>query len=442
VGCKSSSTEPRPKEKEAREALATLAVRVDEASDNYNMTVQRAGRRIAKATTDPDTSRRAILWKDTTYTACQRARLNRNPYVAFLDLWTMALQRQDFMTTGDGKDLFGPHQFIAVSANVRMVAYFEKVGSEVFPNEFYEQVKQDVDDFAAEHPMDGFIREWRSGITEKESKKTFGWFSKLTSPFDIGVKDTAASITEVSHAVDEISDVVQHLPQLGRWNAELMLIDMETNPTVISLREDFDGVNASFASIAKSVDDLPEDLQQVLAESRETIKEVKPIVDGVERTVTGVNDAMKEGTTMVKEVRSALGDAETTLASVERTTNALAKAGPAWEPVVREATKFIKIAMATDPNEPPRDPSRPTDLDNLAAMADSFTRVVPDLRVVVTEVTNLIQTDDIPALNKATEEVADLIDLLFVRAVLLMVIGAACLFAYRFAVGRFLSKAG
>jgi archaellum component FlaC len=440
VGCKSSSSQPRPKDKEARDALATLNVRVDEASDNFNKTVQVAGRKIARVSTAPEVDRIAVMWQEATYTACQRARLNRNPYVAFLDLWTMALQRQEFMATGDGKELFGPDlQPIAVAANDRMVQYFEKVGKEVFPDEFYEQVLEDVNEFAAEHPMDGFIREWRSGITEKQSKKSFGWFSKLTSPFDIGVKDTAASISEVSHSVDEVSDVVQHLPQLARWNAELMIIDMETNPTVISVREDVDGFSTAFASIAKTAEDLPRNLQEqvskTLEESNETVKLVNTGIDGVEKTVTGVNTAMDKGAAMVEGVKDAIGETKEPLATVERTTELMG-------PLVKDATKFMEVAMATDPNAPPRDPNRPTDLDNLAAMAASFEKVAPDLRAVVTEVTGLMETEEIPAMNKATAEVADLIDLVFARAIMLIVIAVACLLAYRFAVVRFLPKTG
>ena len=86
-------------------------------SQEASEAIERAADTIAAQSTVPQVRINALEWKLVSSTELQSAALARDPAVALGDLILFTLQMQAFLTTGQGKDLFGPQQPIAIGVD-------------------------------------------------------------------------------------------------------------------------------------------------------------------------------------------------------------------------------------------------------------------------------------------------------------------------------------
>ncbi len=363
---------------------------------------------ITSQTQDPAIRRRALLWKIRLIPLVSTAAYVPDPEHAYAALLTLAVSQDDFLTTGAGANAFGALQDIATETSGLLVQSIVEVGRNFLSDAELARARADVSSLVKEHPIRGdFVPDVARGFIEATAAGgRFDWIVTIPlSPFRAlqGVDTGAQAIREINQTAQRFNQILGTLPQLLRWNAELLVYEIETHKSVESGLESFDLVAQSAQALSAAAQTLPADLreqavllvQQIDAsqgELRKTLESARAVLTDAERT----------GTTY-----------EPVVASLDRTATQLAQAGVAWKEMVEA------VRTPSDDGSKSAD-SRPFDILD-------YERTAEQVRAAATEVRGVL--DDARGVGDAAT--GALVDRLAWRGFQLTLAFFALLFVYR-----------
>jgi hypothetical protein len=232
--------------------------------------IEESADRIA-ATTDDDSVRiHALKWKVYAVPAIQEAAFRTDPLLGYLDLWTLIVQMRAYFADGEGADLFGDLQPIAIAAcdamEQRMLAVYERRNAP----ERRDKDRQRVHEWARDHPISG-------AHLQRESPA--GYLAKLYDREPPGALRAVANLDErVAEIVERLPFYTEYVPKQARWEAEVVLLESVSQMDFAALEP----LNASIERVAGTLDELPrlvdEQARSVVAEAEEIIASERGIV--------------------------------------------------------------------------------------------------------------------------------------------------------------------
>jgi hypothetical protein len=393
AACASS---PPSRGKQMGVAPSSARFKVREICDNYNRVIDNACQEIQDKATDPERKRVSIMVRIFTLTYTRHALSNPSPLAAFLDLWVMSLQRKEYLEK-NGEKMFGDLAPIAATANDEIAAYIAKVADDIFPPDVRPKVDAEVTRFAAANPIQGYIREWQ----ETEGTRSESLFKAVTGIVpSLGIKDTAASIADVSHAIDGVGEVVQDIPKVARWNTQLLMLDMDRNPSILSVRESIRGISDDVARFNDILERLPERVQGQLSK---TLDEIDAKQEGIRKTLDDAKGVATEAKGAAEALRATVKDAETTVATAQQATEAFAVAGEKWQPVLQTllditgpAPKEYTPSKGPDPN-----------IENLVRLSEHATSMATQLNDALGQARGILEGKAMDQLNANTRSTLD-----------------------------------
>jgi uncharacterized protein YoxC len=365
-----------------------MALKVREICENYNRVIDIGCQHIESRATDLPRKRLAIQFRIYTLTYTRHAVVNPSPFAAFLDLWVLALQRQQYLEA-NGEAALGDLAPVIVDANREMVDYIDRVATEVLPAGSRERVRAEVTAYATSHPITGSIREWKE-VGAARGDSVFAAVTKIVP--SLGIKYTAASIADVSKSVDGVGEVIQDIPRLARWNAQLLLYDLDESPAILGVRQSIHSISESVARFNEIADKLPERVQ---AEIGKTLDDIDAKQEGIRKTLEDAKGVATEARGAAESLEATVKQAETTLASAERATAAFAAAGEKWQPVMSTllditgpGPKEYKPSAGPDPN-----------IENLVRVAEETGKMAGQLQETLVELRGILEGKAMDQIN-------------------------------------------
>lgn len=459
AGC-SSTPEPPGAAADGKDLAATA---LNHSVRNYAFLwlqrVEGAANRIALQTDDVEIRRRTVLWKIGTQTNCEMALQLEDARYALLQLWTNTLQTRNYLQK-PGAESFGESgNRIALETMEELIGVINRLAEEFLPKETFAKARSEVEKFAKGNPVlkigPRAVADGHDGLLPK--LLSFSWIEKITQPLDIGsgVADTAVSISEVARSLDKATVMASGLPQMARWQTELLLYDLDENETVKQLRQNLDETSRNITLVAETAQRLPEEIRQQVSkvlreveegqgEIRKTLAETRLLLSDAKGTVTAVNEA--------------LAKADGVAGNLEKMTDSLAAAGAAWKPTLAELRAITGDATPPagsggKPGEPGKEDSGPNaDIANLVLVADGLRDSAVELKGLLSEFRSTLQSGEIEhavdevddtargTVDHATARMEDVVDHAMWRGLLLAVGIAVIAFGYRFAANRILPK--
>lgn len=210
--------------------------------------IERAADSIASVTTTPAVRINAIEWKLVSATSIQSAALARDPAIALADLVIFCLQMQDFLTTGAGRDLFGPEQPVAIAAADRNLARMLRLVDEVSPPGTSARWLTVLRPLATANPIQSPMV-GRASVTDTIINQLSTDRSALAA-----VGDIELSVRLVDYRIEQIQ---RNMLKQARWQAELLLADAAKQPAVDSLLAALTSVTGSVDRIAGVAEGVP-----------------------------------------------------------------------------------------------------------------------------------------------------------------------------------------
>jgi len=380
----------------------------EELSDELNAYASRftglvstAGEEITAASDDPTIRRRALLWSLRLNPAVQEAAFHPNPQAGYIRTLTIAVMMRRYLTTGDGRNLFGASQPIAVAAGEALEAEAFAIGERFLTAKELEGVRRDVDQLAERFPIQGtqfsLVRARRAVQAVPSSNALTDVMTLPLAPFRAlqGVDTGAAAVRDFNQTARRFSTIVAALPQELRGEMQLLLYDAEELRTIRQGLAAFELAAASAERASLAMERLPDELRATLD---------------------------RELRALLEESQGTLGEAAQVMAQAREV------AGPLEETAtqLREASTLWREILG--PREPgPRSPDeRGFDVREYESAARAIGESAAELRGLAAELQGFSGSAGL--------------DRLFWRAVALLVVFFALLLAYRALAARLVRR--
>jgi hypothetical protein len=247
--CARLSTESASSKASPQLAVSTnqLQLRAFETGREISTLIERAADSIRAASADPAIRRNALLWKISGIPLVQEAALRNDPQAAAVDLLAYTVQQLDYLTTGPGRNSFGPQQPIGVAAAREAVREaLDLVSSSSQGGKLPDSAEVKMNEWATGHPMTGPALR-RASILDS-NLPVLGISSSSVGASIGNVDRTMVNLTY------RLSYLNETLAEEVRWNAELAAGEALRTPRIDSL---FGAGTATLRSVGALSDEAP-----------------------------------------------------------------------------------------------------------------------------------------------------------------------------------------
>ena len=247
--------------------------------------------------------RNALLWRLRMIPIAQRAAFAEDPRAGYIRSLQITVLQRRYFETGDGRDLFGPQQPIAIDAAKRLEQQAIEIGQRFLKRAELQRVVAEVDENAEHFPIQGrefSLQRAISGTLQlQESDLITSVLSIPLAPFRAlqGVDSGAQAIREFNVTARRFTDVASNLPEQIRGQLELFMYDFEDRETVEKGLAAFQSLSESADRASHTVSDLPEELRDTLKlsleDSKSTVAKLAETVDKLRELMGPLDDTAK-----------------------------------------------------------------------------------------------------------------------------------------------------
>lgn len=179
---------------------------IDEAADSIMMLSQ-----------SKEVRKRALLWKIHLIPAAQQAMLSHDPLGALIDASVLCDQMLIYFTEGNGRELFGEHQDIAIRASQNLISELDEMVKSIYGDRDMSGAVDKVHQFASNNPINSIYF---------NRKSTAPILARLKKEEKVGFKEMAMNATQSMESLsDRMNIYVEHIPEYVRWQSEYLISD-------------------------------------------------------------------------------------------------------------------------------------------------------------------------------------------------------------------------
>jgi hypothetical protein len=370
--------------------------------------VATAGEEIAATSDDSALRRRTLLFGLRLKPAVQEAAFDPNPQAGYVRVLTITVMLRYYLTTGDGGNLFGASQPIAVAAAETLEADAYEIGMRFLTPAELADVKREVAGLAERFPIRGTqfsLASARQAVREAPTRgPLYNVMVLPLAPFRAlqGVDTGAAAIRDFNQTARHFGAVVAALPAELRGEMQLLLFDADELRAVRQGLASFELAAASVERASLAMERLPEELSTILDQ------QVRALLGESQEPIAQAAEAVETAAEMA--------------APLQETATQLREASALWR----------EVLGAKDPA--PRGPDdRPFDVREWEATARAIGASAAELRGLAGELQGARAALEGVPLGAS-------LDRLFWRAVALLVVFFALLLVYRVLAARLAAR--
>jgi len=265
----------------------------------FSQVVEIAADSILSLASDRAVARNALLWKSYAIPAIYRSATLPDPLMAWIDSRVLTYQMRDYFETGMGRDLFADLQPIALEG-VRFLEGELERAIELSGQKVNPELEDGIRRFAAENPLENpyFFR-----------PSPVELLAKYLGQDQVSGLQAVGSMTELMEDMSQrLNTYSELLPRTGRWQAEILLLEL-ANPDrsaiyleILDQLEAMETLNAFLLSAPDMVDEQRDILLEAVDQQRVAFEAA------LEKYVAGATDEILAGITPERE--AAMADLE------------------------------------------------------------------------------------------------------------------------------------
>ncbi len=201
-----------------RAGVDEFQIRLIDFTDFYFGAIAEAADEILAVDPDATTRRNVLVWRVRAASTHLNAIFQDNPVKALVDTWSFCVQMRRFFESGEGRELFGPSQSIAVRAASRLESQAFGFAAAVSADATQaDRAQRIIGKWAAQHPLESlsFVRSSSVlQLVEEIEEQRGGRFARIG---DLPIQIEGMAV--------HIFAYVNHMPSILRWELELFLED-------------------------------------------------------------------------------------------------------------------------------------------------------------------------------------------------------------------------
>lgn len=205
--------------------------------------------KIYAGSNSPKIHKRTLLWKLRIVPVVHQIATGTDPRVNYLALAYLTRTMKLYLTVGDGKDVFGNQQSLAVKTTSELNQMVLDIGEEFLDAKQMDKFRKNVQIYAEKHPIRGpeFSLEMaRKSIQKIDQSNEFSWITDISlKPVGAmsGISAMPAAIRDLSTTLWGTTYTIKHLPRLVRWQIELLLYDVESRDSIQNIMKTINTVD-------------------------------------------------------------------------------------------------------------------------------------------------------------------------------------------------------
>lgn len=383
-----------------------LRDKLEACQDNFEAIVRRACDQLVDAEASRRVKRLTLIWQMRILPMSRDAIDQENPIAGLVDIWVLAVRMRLFLVEGDGMELFGPHQQLAIDAADTCEGEIGRLAPLILSPDRLVATRERIDAVARDHPLRGEFSGSQVQTTLESQKDDVlqGVLAIPLVPFRWlgGVDETAQAIKGFTVVSAHLTDVVQGLAADARLQTQLLMLEAEDMDSVKSTLSSMAKISDSSERLAAVAEKLPEDLRREInlvvedidarqGEIQKTLKEARELSDRIEtagRSVAAAGEAWSGTAKSIGEM----------VASFQASSSVSGSEGG----VAADAESQSKAPAdaGAESSAPPTQPA-PYDINDYRRTAEALTETADRLHALVTDLRSLL--DDGPVTRRLAE---------------------------------------
>jgi hypothetical protein len=417
VGCRAVTRRASAGDRPAVD-VAALSNDLRGFASRFHATVAAVGSDIAAKTDDLAVREASLRWRTQAIPIVRTASLEPDPRVGLVTAWALCAHQR--AVAGRDPPPMGDQNARFVEAARDLEAGIVAIAQRHVPSPEFDQWKSRIEKIASEedviarldtasHPL-----QRGAGAGANPVTTLIGLPLAPLRGFE-GIGDTPEELHELGRIAEQWAEIARNFPEVLRWHLELLALSLESMPTLAALQGAANAVAELQGTFAELPGNVGREVRAVIDESGETVQAVRSTVEDARETAELVEATATRAQEAVREV---------------------APAAEALKATVESASEFAREWRATFP---PRDrpagesaPQRPSPYtpDEFASAANELTAAIGQLRGLLGDVETASRGGTVPALEQtaqstlesAASSASGLVDRIFVRSVVVLVI--------------------
>ncbi len=395
--------------------LNALQIEVLRFTDDYVNSVARAADGVAKALGTRDSAVTALKWKIDQATAAYADATGENPVWNALDLTLFATVSRMVVEDPKAREEFGEAvtPLIATHRDLEKSAW--ALASGFLSPEQAEELRNLVVEWRRENPTERDVSgaSFRQFAVSLGKAPAAGGRAKPTSVFSMLYLDPFAGLSPTTVAIEQSRELAERVvayaeraPTLMRWQAELLVLQVQQQPAPQELLSNTTRVSRSVESISKTAEGLPE-----LVDAQR-----KAAIDQLFAGVAAEREAI------LAELDSREATIQTLLGQLRETMNAGGEMGKSLTATIQSLDGFVHyVSPPPSATAPAAKPGKPFDVLEYGAAASQVGGMARDLNALLHSAEGTA-----PALAQASQKAGDdlkrVVDHAFWRGLALIVV--------------------
>ena len=295
-----------------RASLEELAKDLREFEDYANRIIDDTGDRIQEYVEDRDQWRRMREWHETMSVRVHDALVDDKPIEALLDAWAMGVQMVQYLTEGDGREVFGEAQPIAIDAADRIKDRIRLIAFTYLPDRTFNEIEDDITRYTQENPLKrdpnalGRFFDFGAGLFSLGDRGIQSITKIANVPFQSGkvlrnlLPDLPYSevLRQLNENLLEFTDVIRTMPFETRKEFETLLVNLEDEQTTVS------AMLSELRAIVETANQAVLNSDRVTSGAAETVSRIADATPQLQEIADTIVDAMQEATKLVEAVDS------------------------------------------------------------------------------------------------------------------------------------------
>ena len=226
----------------------------------YSAEIETAADKIISESHSRAARRKALEWKAEAIPVMQTSLLNTDPIAAILDTWAFIFQMSTYMERAALKQALGEFHAVVAETVKNMDAEMERTVRLGSPTADVADLRHRVSTWADAHPIQASLVGRQSLDPDLISKVEQSDLGAMAS-----IKALGESIGDLTARLDSYN---AYIPKQARWQAELLLGDVATDPQVSTALSNFVVLSNTAAKASSNMDRMPE----LVGQAREAVR--------------------------------------------------------------------------------------------------------------------------------------------------------------------------
>ncbi|MEE8153947.1 MAG: hypothetical protein V3T53_03185 [Phycisphaerales bacterium] len=358
------------------EPAEQLRARLYGFSDHYTAQISATSSDIAWGTSDRQLRELMIRWKLRAIPPLQKAVYKGDPRVGLLDAWIICSQMKDFFSNDPVIADLGEYSSVAIECVENLERRIEGIAREFVPEDRFQEAVSEVDRFAMAYPIrEGFAAGLITASDQEAAKRHPGLFSIVAIPLS-GVSEGADAVDRLARMAGVFVEVIEDLPQYARWNAEMLMLEIDSIHAVREAQANFERLSRSVESISETAKTLPEDLR----------RETETALEAVDSRNENLRATLEEARIVAEQVDAAIGHGREVVDAANDAADNLTQTANAWQSAVEAAQVLVEFFQPSEESPDPQDEGDSFDINEYTAAAERIKGAAVEIRMLFDDI--------------------------------------------------------